>query len=128
MAEYEILSGEKWSVVADTPEEAKAKYYASERGEDCPCGKPQWALYLVTELALAGKDWRDELCDCVNELETDTWTDEHELKLIELEQKLRVQFSADEYRLDTAKELGNEKAVIEIKARLELVTKVLGWL
>jgi hypothetical protein len=126
--EYEILSGDKWSVVADTPDEAKAKYYASERGEDCPCGKPQWGIYEAKAITDAGGDWRAELCDCVNELEADTWTDENELQLLDLEHKLRTQVAADEYRLQFAKDTLNEKLLVEVEARLELLTKVIGWL
>jgi hypothetical protein len=124
--EYEILSGEKWSVIADTPDEAKAKFHASERGEDCPCGKPQWGFHEAKEITDAGGDWRTELCDCVNELEADTWTDENELQLIELEQKLRVEIAACEYRLQLAKDTNNEKLRIGVEAKMELATKLLG--
>jgi hypothetical protein len=126
--EYEILSGDKWSVVADTPDEAKAKYHAYQNDEDCSCGKEQWVGVYAKEVTDAGGDWREVFCDCVNELEADTWTDENELQLLDLEHKLRTQVAADEYRLQFAKDTLNEKLLVEVEARLELLTKVIGWL
>ena len=38
MASYQVLTGKKYDVVADTPEQAEQKYHAYIAGEDCPCG------------------------------------------------------------------------------------------
>jgi hypothetical protein len=61
MATYLILSGMAYEVTADTEEEALAKFYAEDAGDDCPCGFPQWAEESAEE--------GHELCDCVNQHE-----------------------------------------------------------
>jgi hypothetical protein len=37
--EYTILSGEAYTVKAETEEEALEKFFAYHSGQDCPCGK-----------------------------------------------------------------------------------------
>ena len=64
MASYQVLTGKKYDVVADTPEEAEQKYHAYLAGEDCPCGFAQWG----EEASANG----DELCSCVEFSEIDT--------------------------------------------------------
>jgi hypothetical protein len=38
--EYTILTGESYTVTADSEDEALAKMYAYLDGEPCPCGDP----------------------------------------------------------------------------------------
>jgi hypothetical protein len=66
MASYQVLTGKKYDVVADTPEQAEQKYHAYIAGEDCPCGFPQWGEEAEAEFG------GDELCSCVEFNEIDT--------------------------------------------------------
>lgn len=65
MASYQVITGKKYDVIADSPEEAEQKYHAYVAGEDCPCGFPQWGEEAEAE--------GDELCECVKYNEVDTW-------------------------------------------------------
>ena len=65
MASFSVLSGTKYEVKAANADEAQAKMDAWHTGEDCPCGFPQWAENAAAE--------GQELCECVEEIEVDTW-------------------------------------------------------
>lgn len=65
MAIYQVLTGKKYSVVADTPEEAEQKYHDYLAGKDCSCGLPPFG----EEASFEG----DELCSCVEYIEIDTF-------------------------------------------------------
>ncbi len=67
MASFSVLSGTKYEVQAANAEEAEAKLSAWYNGEDCPCGLPQWAEAAARE--------GGELCECVEEIEADTWVE-----------------------------------------------------
>ncbi len=69
MASFSVLSGTKYEVKAANAEEAEAKMAAWHNGEDCPCGFPQWAEQAAAE--------GQELCECVEEIEADTWIEEN---------------------------------------------------
>lgn len=52
MATFTVLSGESYSVKADTEDEALEKFFATESGEACPCGSDdcecvEWAETLT---------------------------------------------------------------------------------
>lgn len=72
MNTYTCLSGTRYTVQARTPEEAEQKLMAYWHGDNCPCGKPQWAIHHAQELVAENRLPSQELCVCVEKDEVDT--------------------------------------------------------
>jgi hypothetical protein len=72
MPTYDVLSGTRYIVKADTEEQATQKLSAYWFGDDCPCNRPQWASDYAREIRERGGNPDEELCTCVEEHEVDT--------------------------------------------------------
>ena len=72
MPTYDVLSGTRYIVKADNEEQATQKLSAYWFGDDCPCGRPQWASDHAREIRERGENVEDHLCVCVEEQEVDT--------------------------------------------------------